>query len=233
MAMNIGVYATGRRDLRNRLASTYVREPEWKPVGTVPVVRLKYKGNWDPEPAAWVRAARLMHLQTGIALGVTPVDLVDLKYETAPIAVLTGTSEFEFNDNDIAALRRFVTRGGTLLIDSCGGSKPFADFVETKLLPKLFPDPQPAPLPADHPLLTTGGEDMSDLRQPKMRLGVPSAPLLGVHAGSGQIVFSRLDLTSGLLGSNTVGIAGYQPGYCQDLVKNVVLWTIKRVGSNQ
>jgi hypothetical protein len=27
MVMNIGVYATGR-DLRNRLASTYVREPE-------------------------------------------------------------------------------------------------------------------------------------------------------------------------------------------------------------
>jgi hypothetical protein len=59
-----------------------------------------------------------------------------LKYETAPIAVLTGTSEFEFNDNDVTALRRFVTRGGTLLIDSCGGSKSFADFVETKLLPK-------------------------------------------------------------------------------------------------
>ena len=43
------------------------------------------------------------------------------------------------------------------------------------------------------------------------------------------MIVSDLDLTSGLLGTGTWGIAGYQPQYAQDFVKNLVLWTIERI----
>ena len=48
---NLFVYGAGKRELRNRLSSPYVSPPNVAPPnGTVPVARLKYEGNWDPEP---------------------------------------------------------------------------------------------------------------------------------------------------------------------------------------
>jgi len=46
-----------------------------------------------------------------------------------------------------------------------------------------------------------------------------------VHHGKGVVVFSPLDLTTGMLGANTWGIFGYAPGYAQDFVRNIVLWS--------
>jgi hypothetical protein len=39
-------------------------------------------------------------------------------------------------------------------------------------------------------------------------------------------VYSRLDLTSGLLDTHTLGILGYDPAYAQSLIKNIVFWTL-------
>jgi len=43
------------------------------------------------------------------------------------------------------------------------------------------------------------------------------------RVGKGRIVFSSVDIVSGLLGTNTWGILGYQPEYSEALVKNWVL----------
>ena len=58
-AVNVAVYAIGRRNFRNRLDSIYVPPPAGRVSGTIPLARLKYEGNWDPEPGAWRRIARL------------------------------------------------------------------------------------------------------------------------------------------------------------------------------
>jgi len=51
----------------------------------------------------------------------------------------------------------------------------------------------------------------------------PSAYALRlIHHGKGVVIFSPLDLTTGLLGANTYGILGYQPAFAQDFVRNVV-----------
>ena len=72
---------------------------------------------------------------------------------------------------------------------------------------------------------------MSDLRQPRARLR-PAG-----HCGRACRVGADCLFPAGrhqrAAGVEYVGIAGYQPGYCQDLVKNVVLQTIKRAGSNR
>ena len=52
-ALNVIVYAAGRREFRNRLNSIYVGEPSEAPIATVPLARLRYKGDWNPEPGAW------------------------------------------------------------------------------------------------------------------------------------------------------------------------------------
>jgi hypothetical protein len=128
-------------------------------------------------------------------------------------------------------------RGGVLLIDACGGSPAFHEGVVKNLLPKLFPASTLEQLDASHPLLNAGGDAMSDLSKPRYRpyavesRGRTPGGLSTFAAGKGRVIVSDLDLTSGLLGSGTWGIAAYQPDYAQAFVKNLVLWTIDRIRS--
>jgi hypothetical protein len=48
--------------------------------------------------------------------------------------------------------------------------------------------------------------------------------------GKGRVIYSSLDLTSGLLGTNTWSILGYKPAYAQSFVKNVMLWVVDGAG---
>jgi hypothetical protein len=52
-----------------------------------------------------------------------------------------------------------------------------------------------------------------------------------LRAGRGAVICASLDMTSGLLGTNTWGIAGYRPQYAQNLLKNIVLWAVDGAGN--
>jgi len=154
-----------------------------------------------------------------------------------PAAFLTGTVRQDFTPAEAAAARAYVEAGGVLVIDACGGQEPFAKSVQTTLLPAAFPGIPIAPLPADHPVFLPSRPFADDLRQMPLRpfakeqLGTPAVPIEGLHAGKGWVLFSRLDLTTGLLGTQSWGILGYEPAHAQALVKNAVLWAIARSAS--
>lgn len=230
MGTNIIVYTNGKRNLRQRLDSMFVPEPAQPASGKVPIARLKYEGDWNPEPAAWTRASRILQERTGIAIDIIPTEITSLKYETAPIAHLTGLAAFNLIDADVDALRVFLTRGGTLLIDCIGTSTAFGDFIQDKLIRRLSTGAVLQPLRTEHALLAGGSSGMKELRQPLLRVGTPNTipPMQQVKLGEGTILFSRLDLTSGLLGVNTAGLTGYDPAWSQDFLGNLVLWTIRQ-----
>jgi hypothetical protein len=54
---------------RNRLDSLAVDDVPGIPTVKIPIARLKYAGNWDPEPWAWQRMAKLFRKQTNAGLG--------------------------------------------------------------------------------------------------------------------------------------------------------------------
>lgn len=236
-AINVIVYAAGRREFRNRLNSIHVAPPSEQPIGIVPVARLRYDGNWDPEPGAWTRFARMLQNQTGLTVAPAPIKIDDLTYDIAPIAHLTGTDPLSFTEPQIDALRQFVASGGILLIDACGGSGPFFESIHKNLLPKLFPASPLQPLDETHALLRGKGDAMDDLTKPRFRpfaietRGRTPGQLMWFQAGRGAVILSDLDLTSGLLGTGAWGIAGYQPAYAEGVVRNLVLWTISRIPS--
>jgi hypothetical protein len=235
LGLNIVVYATGRRDLRNRLVSNYVPKPAEPPIATVPLARLQYAGNWNPEPMAWTRMSHLLQTQTGVALDPADTAIEQLDFLKTPMAHLTGTAAIALSDLQISAIRDFVTRGGTLLIDACGGSRAFADSVESRLLPALFPQNRAMLLTPEQGILTKDNQrGMLDLTQLHLRADAMQsasnrAQMLILNAGRGRIIVSRLDLTCGLAGASALGIAGYQPQYCSDFVRNLTLWTISHL----
>ena len=228
---NLFLYAAGKRDLRNRLVSTYIPPVADAPGKTFRLARLRYNGNWDPEPAAWERFGRWFHLQTGYGLEVISVPIRDLNPETAPVAELTGTAAYDLSDAEVSAIRNYVESGGVLLADLCGGSGAFDKSLQSALF-RAFPQARSHEMPSDHLLLCASDDGMEDLSRPRLR---PFAlDLLGNHAGlpediqagRGHVIFTPLDITTGLLGTNAWGIIGYQPSYAMGLVSNTILWTL-------
>ena len=91
------LYAGGKRELRNKLNTIYVPAPTLPPVATINIARVMYNGNWDPEPYAWQRFARVFQNNTGTALDVNTVVWRDLRPGTAPLAHLTGTAAYDLS----------------------------------------------------------------------------------------------------------------------------------------
>jgi hypothetical protein len=73
---------------------------------------------------------------------------------------------------------------------------------------------------------------MDDLTKAKLRpfaperAGNPERPFFGFSFGHGRVIFTPVDVTTGLLGTRTWGIAGFEPDYAQSFLKNLVFWTI-------
>ena len=242
LGVNLFVYAAGRRDFRNRLQGPWVSEPEAAPLLTVKLVRLRYAGNWDPEPLAWERYANWLQRKTGTrvdARETAAADLRDLNPEEFPLAHLTGTAKHDFAAAAAAAVRAYVRSGGVLLIDACGGGATAAtgsaagfNSSAEALLAAAFPEETAQTLQANHPMLlrvAPGTEDVTQRRlrpEAASRLGRDAGALKLLASGKGHVLYAPLDLTSGLLGTSTLGVAGYDPAYAQSLMKNVVFWVL-------
>jgi hypothetical protein len=230
LAANLFLYAEGKSDLRNRLSSIYIPQSPEKPTFVVKIARLKYAGNWDPEPYAWTRFGRWLQWQNDTALSITPVAIADLKSGAAPLAVLTGTAAYAPSPTEIASLRAFVDAGGTLFIDVCGAGGEFASCIEVDLLAKLSAGVKPEPIPPTDPIIAGGGAwNMDDLSKSQYRLGTvdrlgaAGVKLRSLTIGKGRVIYSPIDVTSGLLGTNTLGIIGYTPASANSVAKNVVI----------
>jgi hypothetical protein len=224
LAVNLFVYAAGKSDLRNRLASPYIAERSDKPAASIPIARLSYSGNWNPEPYAWTRFDRWMQTNADRKLDITTVSAADLKPGAAKLAVLTGTSNAIPTDAEISAIKSFLESGGTLLIDDCGGTGKFADAVRENWLTKLSSD-KPGVIPEDDAILK--GLSPKYREGTQQRLGTAYQPM-SLKIGAGRVIFSPIDITTGLLGANTSGVLGYQPASALTFAKNFVLETAAR-----
>ncbi len=232
-AFKIGVhlflYAAGKTDFRNRIDSPYVPPAPKGEHGAIAVARVKYDGEWDPEPGAWRRFANLYAWENDANVSVTPVALADLDVEKTPVAHMTGTRAVAFTDADAKAVRKFVQAGGMFLVDPCGGSKAFDNSV-TKLLDKAFPDQAPRKIPKSDVLMTGGQNGVPPLelrlrRYDLDKLKMTTPPLEMITLANGVVVISHVDITTGLLGTNTLTIVGYEPAYAQAIAWNLLGWT--------
>src|SRR5262249_31661898 len=87
---NLFIYATGKSGLRSRLDSPYVPPPSSVPAKNIPIARLQYAGNWDPEPAAWERFERYFWWETGWDAQPRKIPIAQLTFPAYSFAHLTG-----------------------------------------------------------------------------------------------------------------------------------------------
>ena len=83
-------------------------------------------------------------------------------------------------------------------------------------------------IPPDHPLLRGSPDHSALAMKPRAyvseEMGDKPSDVMLLQAGKGLVVVSPLDLTSGLLGTNTLGILGYDTDSASRFVANVLAW---------
>lgn len=231
LATNLFVFTTGKEVPRRRLQSPALTKVEGAIAGTLRVTRISYAGNWDPEPGAWSRFARLFYRETSAAIDVTEIPAAKLSPGSAALAHLTGTAAQVFTPEETKAIHDYVDAGGVLLIDAAGGYNAFADSVRDKLLPQAFPDLKLQYAESTDPPLVGGQPEVADdlhklnveMYVSEKRAGRSTRLQVG-RCSKGWVIFSPMDITHGLLGMHTWGVMGYTPETCKGIVKNILVW---------
>jgi len=237
LAANVYFFVTDKGSLRKRGVSLWPVARSFTPVETVKVARVKYSGNYDPEPLAWKRFSILMGNRYRVKVEVSsPMELKDLKASDWPIAAMTGTSSFTFTEDERQALRKYLTDGGLLLIDAAGGSKSFTKSAEEEIGKLFSSDVRYRLIPIDHKIYDNSsfGIDKPAGKKPLPWVSYRRATrVLASHRprlkglwykGRLVVIFSRDDLTAGLLGYPCWGLSGYSPNSAFALVRNIVLY---------
>jgi len=228
-ASNVLMYVTDKGELRNRGVSHWPRGRQaGEPGRTVRLARLKYDGNWDPEPLAYERFARLMALKAKVNVEVvSPVAAGRLQPRTAEIATLTGTDHLTLSGGATAAIKRYVEGGGTLVVDAAGGSRAFGESA-LALLSGMFGRRAVRRLSGSAAVYNLPGmriQRVSYRRRARLERALRSEPnLRGVMIdGRLAVLFSAEDLTGGLLGCPSYRCVGYEGESCFELMRNAVL----------
>jgi hypothetical protein len=223
LGANIVLYAVDKRGLRARGETHLVkRDAKKKPDKTIDLVRLEYPGNWDPEPGGWRRMADVMH-NGGVELKVKAAKADGVG--DARVVHLTGTKPITLDPAAQVALKKVIDGGGTIVIDAAGGSAEFATSVE-KLIPLLAKEPL-KPIPPDHALFIAGGGKLENVKfrdYAQRVVGSAKDPKLqGVERnGRWVIVYSREDLSAGLVGQAVDGIVGYDPATATAIMTRIL-----------
>ncbi len=232
---NIYYYAIGKGALSNRLQSLVVRRATQAPIQTVTMARLKYQGNWNPEPGAWPRMAKIAarEFQTQVKIENAAISS-KLDPVQSPLVQMTGTGVFKLTAKQIEDLRSYLLHGGMLFADA-GGGKPAFTNAFVNMVTALFPHALLNNIPLNSSLYTGSFPEGQKAQVVTYRKfynyqhgHVRKYPqMLGIKLhGRWVVVFSPQDITSGLLGTNTWGISGYTPVSAQALARNVLCYTI-------
>ena len=225
------LYATDKRPLRTKGIPFLVTPDEHvTATRTVKVGRLRYPGNWDPEPGGWRRLATVLHNRAHVDLDVQTVELGRDPLAGLPVVDLTGTTPFKLTPPQQQEIKDYVAHGGTLVVDAAGGSAAFASSAEAALT-SMFPPGPAAPLPPTDPVfhrldpnLHVGYRSYAKLMLG--RLTVPQVRAITVD-NRPAVYYSREDLAGGLVGEDIDGILGYDPPSATDIMAGIVLTAAK------
>jgi hypothetical protein len=235
LGANLYYYATDK-NLDKFKGITHIVKPSGSKApaaAAVKVARIEYAGNWNPEPAGWRRLGVILgnDHQLGVATVPVKLDGKALAATGATLAHLTGTTKFVLSDAQRKELKAFVQGGGTLVVDAAGGVTEFADAAE-KELAATFGDAAgkalTSSLPVGHAVFTQAGAQIKDFKyraftKPSISGKVPR--LKGIEVGGRTaVLFSREDLTAGMVGQDVDGVFGYAPAVATAIMRNIVLF---------
>ena len=236
---NLYLFLTGKKPHRARLASHYVQQANPSPQWPLSAARIKYQGNFDPEPVALMQLKAVLANKHDVDLRVATVPPAALDKQA--IAFLTTVGPIDLDDQQVAAVRKWLKGGGTLWIDIAGGHDLAIPSVRATI-ERLAPGIQSRLLGRRDAIISgqglEGGYDCRRVRYRSYALRLMQrrvTPQLETVEMEGRpaIVFSTMDLTGGLVGLDHWGIFGYEPESARRLVINGCLAALRQDSQNK
>jgi len=240
-AVNISRYVAGQLyNLRHRGVSHWPAAGAAATTKTIRVSRLKHSGNWNPEPMADKALTIKMKNRAKVKLEIgDPIGIGDLPAAGVKLAIMTGTDAVTFSAAEKSAIKSFVEGGGTILIDVAGGNgrlyggiKPFTGSVRDTLK-EMFPGRRNKlrQLAYSSPLYSIEGNNIKTVsfRQHTNLVLSERYPKIDyiVVGDRPAILFSELDLTSGMVGYPSLAVDGYTPDSAFKIMRNIILYANK------
>lgn len=121
------------------------------PSTSLTVARLRYApGDWYANPTSLPNLLRFVRDELGFptASREAVVRATDPGLDRYPLLYLTGHGEIRLSEEEVDALRRYLTSGGMLHADDNFG----IDETLRREIGRIFPDEPLVELPADHPI---------------------------------------------------------------------------------
>ncbi len=230
---NIFFYATEVGRARPRLAQHYLKR-KGSAGNSVPVARIRYDGNWNPEAGTWNVQNTFMTNEKSLRADVETIDLEELGTSEAALAHAVGTEKMQFTDAQTNAIKQYLEGGGVILFEAPGGTPQTLPFVESvkQLLTQAYPDQPIRTITATDKVISGSGINGFDCSRVdyrvfyKKRAGPTRQPMLmGMKVGGQlRVLISHEDISQAVLGQPVWGIFGYNTDSARKLLTNITLW---------
>jgi hypothetical protein len=200
---NLVTYVLGSYQLGRFLSSSKVYfEAEAPSRDDFVFAQLMHEGDWDPDPSAVHNL--LKHARDNSTLEVKfkrqNVQLKEPQTATYPLLYMTGHRAFQWDQEEITRLQRYLTAGGMLVADACCGRMAF-DLAFRSQIRQVLPDERLQRLPSDHPLYRCHYPIESVGYTPRVREDygpLDSPELEGITLdGRLAVVYSKFDVGNG------------------------------------
>jgi hypothetical protein len=225
--VNLSRYIAGQYDTMLPRGKTYwPYAVDTKKMEKAQVVRVRYNGNFNPEPLALEALSRRLAWDEGVALEHSILPIAQLGGCKAKVAVMTGTGGVTLQAAEKNAIKAYVNGGGTLVIDGAGGDKKFYLSMH-QALRDIFSAAALRPLSPAEKFFTrpsTPIKQVSYRPATRRRTDSSAVRLEAVSINKRPaVVLSREDLTAGMLGFHSGTVDGYKHKSAYAILRNIIM----------
>jgi|LakMenEpi03Aug12_release.lakeMendotaPanAssembly.Ray.scaffolds.fasta_scaffold02075_20 hypothetical protein len=243
IGLNVTAYATGRQ-LKEKLDAVQIVRNDMPATqifrGHLTIPKLQHAGGANDAPRTIPNLLQWFLKEQPADINSQPLLInAELKeLEKYPVVFMHGRNSFSFTNEERAALKTYLERGGFLFADSICASSPFAESFR-KEMALILPDKPLQPLPATHPLLT---EEFTGFDIRKVNLIDPMKRDNGGVVAQKQeatpelehvalddriaVVFSPLDLSCALESQQSLQCKGYTREDAAKIGINIILYAM-------
>lgn len=233
IATNVFVLVTDRRTLNNRLVDAFEsRRRGVTATRTITIGHARHSGAWNVEPGAMEMLGNHLFNRAAVELKVEDIDLAAIGDSDLKLIILNGVEDITLSDDELAAIEKYVDKGGTLFIETVGGQGGFTRGIEGRLN-ALFKtnavrlDPTDSIISGQN---LVGGYNVSEVSYTRFfmsQMNVGNRPRLTAYYRNDRpaVILSSDDLSLGLLNVRHWGIFGYDHESARRIMTNLVLAT--------
>ena len=232
IGVNLAAYAIGWSSNGHRIAARerFDQVEGKKNPDKIVFAQLKSDGIWNTNPGSESRFMRYLAKNVNINTGVKPevISIQKNPLENYPFIYFTGIGNFQFSEEEVRKLRKYLDNGGFLFINNALGLNEFNHCV-LREIKKLYPEGKMLNIPASEPIFTTAPFKFSSSGfspEAKQKFRGQFRPLLfGMKTDNRyKIVYSPVDLATGWLGAPSPGSVCYNSDTAMKLGADIITY---------